>query len=72
MKNNKPNNKEEQKKCADKKPRAPEMVKDASEKWNALKRLVNGARTITKLEEQLLMHDNKAFKMDPNTILPTD
>ena len=65
MRNNKPNNKEEQKKGADKKPRAPEMVRDVSEKWNALKRLVNADRTITKLEEQLIMHDNEALKMDP-------
>ena len=65
MRNKKPNNKDEQKRGADKKPRAPEMVKDASEKWNALKRLVNGARNITKLEEQLLMQDNEALKMDP-------
>ena len=47
MKNNKPNNKEELKKCADKKPRAPEMAKDVNEKWNAIKKFVGGERTLS-------------------------
>ena len=38
MRNNKPNNKEEQKKGASKKSRAPEVFKDVNEKWSALRR----------------------------------
>ena len=65
MENNKPNNKEEMKKGTDKKPRAPEVTKDVTEKWNAIKKFVGGERTLSKLEEHLIMHNNEALKMDP-------
>ena len=67
MKNNKPNNKEEQKKGTDKEPRAPEETKGVTERWDAIKKFVSGERTLTKLEEHLMMQNNEALKMDPTS-----
>ena len=47
MINNKSNNKEEQKKGADKKPRAPEVTKDVNERWNVIKKFVSGDRNLS-------------------------
>ena len=65
MKNNKPNNKEEQKKGTALKPKAPEMIKNVNEKWNALKKYVSVERTLSILEQHLIMRNNEALKMDP-------
>ena len=65
MENNKPNGKEEKKRGTDKEPKAPEETKCVTERWDAIKKLVSGDRSLTKLEEHLMMQNNEALKMDP-------